>query len=128
MELNYVSNFKHHLSEVSVIKLSHDGQFVASGDNSKNIQIWSTATKEIKIDRFVYHNSKVFDIDWSSDDTMLISGSLDRSVILWSIPEKSKVKIFEDVDNEVVNTVIFSNNAREFLCGGNKCSLLKMTF
>src|SRR5690606_38474070 len=107
--LTIKNTLKHHPTEVSIIKVSHNGKLVASGDSKKNIYIWSAETGELLIDRFVYHTSKVFDIAWSKDDNLLISGSLDRCVILWSIPEKSKLKIIPDMDSEVVYSVLFLN-------------------
>jgi WD40 repeat protein len=116
-----------HKSEVTCIKLSHDGNFVASGDSTKNVFIWKSSTKEIVNNRFVFHSAKVFEIDWSSDDTNLVSASLDRSVIVWDLPSKSKVKVFSDVDVEVVTAVTFVND-KEFICGGHSCGLRRFMF
>ena len=112
------------MNEVSVIKVSHNGNLVASGDSKKNVFIWDSITREVVIDRFVYHTAKVFDISWASDDNHLISGSLDKSVILWSISEKSKVKVFQEVDSEVVYSLTWLND-KEFVCGGHSCVLKK---
>lgn len=125
MTLILITKLKIHQGEVTIIKLSHDGKLVASGDNKKNVFIWSSETKEITCDRFVYHSSKIYSIDWSSDDTLLASSSLDRSVIIWNIAEKSKVKVFSDVDIEVVYTVGFLNGDKEFVCGGHSCAIRK---
>jgi WD40 repeat protein len=72
--------------------------------------------------RFVFHSAKVFDVSWSSDDLQLVSGALDRSVILWSVPDKSKIKVYSDVDIEVVIAVTFTDD-KEFIVGGHSCSL-----
>jgi WD40 repeat protein len=109
-----------------VIKVCNDGTLVASGDNTKSVFVWNSETKDIVIDRFVFHSSKVYDIDWSQDNTKLISCSLDRSVILWSITEKSKMKVFPEMDNEVVYTLCFVNEDKEFVCGGHSCSLKRI--
>lgn len=110
------------MGEVSVIKLSHDGKTVASGDNVKNIYLWDSSSKNVTCNRFVFHSAKVYDLDWSSDDSTIVSGSLDRSVIVWSVPEKSKLKIFPDIDTEVVLSVSFIGD-KEFICGGHSCTL-----
>ncbi len=123
-DLKFTNKFKHHLSEVSVIKLSNSGALVASGDSKKNVFIWDSSTKEIIIDRFVYHTAKVFDVAWSDDDKFLISGSLDRSIILWNIAEKNKAKVFEEVDNEVIYALTWIGE-KEFICGGHSCVLKK---
>lgn len=91
----------------------------------KFIYVWNAETKEIVCDRFSFHGSKVFDIDWSSDDSTLISGSLDKSVILWSLPNKSKSKVYADLDIEVVKASKFINDS-EFLCGGHSCAVRKI--
>lgn len=122
MSLEKVSEHKLHLSEVTVIKVSNNGKLVASGDSTKNIYIWDSSSKEIVNNRFVFHSAKIFDVAWSSDDLQLVSGSLDRSVILWSVPDKSKLKVYPDVDIEVVTTVTFTYD-KEFIVGGYSCSL-----
>jgi WD40 repeat protein len=122
--LKFVNKFKHHLSDVSVIRVSNNGNLVASGDSKKNVFIWDANTKEILIDRFVFHTAKVFDVAWSHDDKLLISGSLDRSVILWNIAEKSKAKVYAEVDNEVIYALAWVGE-REFICGGHCCVLKK---
>ena len=112
------------MNEVSVIKVSHGGNLVASGDAKKNVFIWDSITREILIDRFVYHTAKVFDISWTSDDNFLISGGLDKSIILWNVSEKTTVRVFQEVDNEVVYTLTWIND-KEFICGGHSCVLKK---
>jgi WD40 repeat protein len=124
LNLNFVSKHKIHYGEISVLKLSHDEKLVASGDNKKQIMVWSASSKEVVCDRFAFHSAKVYDIDWSADDLSLVSGSLDRSVILWSLPEKTKKKVYPDVDIEVVTSVKFVGDT-EFICGGHSCALRK---
>jgi len=127
MDLTDISHHEFHKSEVSVIKLSHDGNLVASGDSSKNIYIWSSTKKEIVNNRFVFHSAKVNDIAWFEDDTKLASASLDRSAIVWSIADKSRIKTFSDIDVENVIAVSFEND-KEIIVGGHSCCLSKLKF
>lgn len=76
-------------------------------------------------DDFEHHKAKVYDISWSSNDEKLTSCSLDRNVILWDVATKKKVKIYPDLDNEVVLTVAFFENSAIY-CGGHSCSLYRI--
>lgn len=125
LSLNFLSKYKFHLGEVCIIRLSHNGKLVASGDNMKYIYVWNSATKEIECDRFTYHSSKVFDISWSSDDSSLISASLDKSVILWNLSTKTKKNVYSELDIEVVKASKFINDV-EFVCGGHSCSVTRV--
>jgi WD40 repeat protein len=113
------------MGEVSVVKVSHSGTIVASGDTTKNIYLWDSSTKEIVNNRFVFHSAKVFDIAWSNDDLALVSSSLDCSVILWNVPEKSRTKVLSDVDIDAVLAVSFVNDDKQFLFAGHSCGIRK---
>lgn len=125
LNLEFISKHKFHMSEISVVKVSNNGQLVASGDTTKNIYIWNASSKEVVNNRFVFHSAKVFDIAWSQDDLMLASGSLDHTVIIWSIAEKSRIKVLTDVDIEAILSVRFVNSDKEFIFGGHSCGLRK---
>ena len=73
-------------------------------------------------DNFCYHSSKIYQLSFSLDDTMLISSSLDRNCILWNVEKKSKVKVYECLDHEVVLTCGFVDN-KGFIAGGHNCTL-----
>lgn len=124
MSLNFVNKHKIHYAEVSYIKLSNDGSKVASSDSAQEILLWDPITKEIITNKFVAHTARIYALDWSSDDSLLISTSLDRSVILWNVKEKSKLKVFSEVDIEVAETVKFIND-KEFIVGGHSCAPTK---
>jgi len=59
---------------------------------------------------------------FSQDDSLLVSGGLDRNVILWNTQKKSKVKVYEGMDIEVVLTCAFVEN-KAFVIGGHDCTL-----
>jgi len=86
--------------------------------------LWNFLDGKLKLvtDNFCYHQSKIYQIAFSQDDSMIVSGSLDRNVILWDVAKKSKVKIFENIDNEVVITCAFIDN-KSFIAGGHNCTL-----
>ncbi len=75
----------------------------------------------------MHHKAKIYDISWSEDDKFLVSGSLDRNVILWDVPSNKKLKIYPDMDYEVVLTVAFAGNNSVY-CGGHSCSLYRINF
>jgi len=122
---NFVQKMNLHQSEITCLKLSNNGNLLATGDNQKFVKVLKVATKELYTDDYEYHKAKIYDLSWSDNDEKLCSGSLDRNVILWDIATKKKVKIYPDLDNEVVLTVAFFGNSSIF-CGGHCCSLVKI--
>lgn len=117
---------KHHQNEITVLRLSNNGNLIASGDSRKNVYVWDPITKEMVISDFIYHTCKVFDIRWAHDDSLLVSGGLDKSIIIWNLEKKSRLKVISGVDNEVVNTVTFGAENKEIFFGGHSCTVKKL--
>lgn len=49
LSFNLVKKINHHQSEITVLRLSNDGKFLASGDNTKFIRVLNTQTKEVNL-------------------------------------------------------------------------------
>ena len=122
-ELKEKSSKLIHSGEYSSIKLSPDGKFLASGDNKQTIFICDPVTKNVLINRFCYHKSKIIDLDWTSDSKFLISASLDFSVMLWDIEAKKRSKNFGIINDAPLSSVKFINDNKDFVCGGEACTI-----
>jgi len=87
---------KKHTAEVTALRFSPSGEFLASSDAQKQILVWSLGgnTPEVKISDFVLHTSRVTCLDWLPDSRRLLSGSLDQKVFVWNVDDpKTKVEI-----------------------------------
>lgn len=127
MNLDQKSVMDLHYGEFTIMRLSPDGKMVASGDNKKEIYVWDVETKKILVDRYGYHSAKIFDLNWSDDSNYLISGSLDCCVMLWQIDAKKRLKEYQNIDGDQINSVVFIKDHTEFICGGNACTIRDVT-
>jgi WD40 repeat protein len=73
------------LGEVTCVRFSPNGQFVATADSSRNIFVWDVATKKKLVEGWQYHNAKVNSLAWNADNNRLASGSLDGFVYVWNV-------------------------------------------
>ena len=120
-DLNEKSNKEIHFGEYSIMKLSPDNKYIASGDNQRTILVYDAKSKEIICDRFGFHSAKIFDLDWSSDSNFIVSGSLDGAVMVWNLEKKSRFKYFINVDGDQINAVSFTNEDKDVICAGGAC-------
>jgi len=81
-----------HLAEVSTMKFSPSGEFLATGDAANKIFIWSLAsgTPMIHLSEWGFHTARIACLEWLPGGRKLVSGSLDRHLFLWDVdaPEK----------------------------------------
>lgn len=87
---------KKHSAEVTALRFSPSGEFLASSDAQKQILVWSLGgdTPEVKISDWVLHTTRVTCLDWLPDSRKLLSGSLDQKVFVWNVDDpKTKVEI-----------------------------------
>jgi WD40 repeat protein len=78
-------------NQVLSLALSHNNQFLATGDNKHNITIWDLETRGEKTPQLTKHTDAIWTLAFSNDDSILASGSDDMSVRLWDVKSgKSK--------------------------------------
>lgn len=80
-----------HTGDVSSIKFSPDGQFLASCSHDQTIRVWSVASGH-RIRKFTGHFNWVWSIAFSPDGQLIVSGSQDRTVRVWSIELGREIK------------------------------------
>jgi len=76
-----------HTVNITDLKLSPSGEFLASSDTQRLIYIWTATTLTIAMDQMVYHAGKVTQVAWAPDSRYLVTGSIDKSVIVWKVGE-----------------------------------------
>eukprot|EP01111_Echinosteliopsis_oligospora_P015948 TRINITY_DN647_c0_g1_i1.p1 TRINITY_DN647_c0_g1~~TRINITY_DN647_c0_g1_i1.p1 ORF type:complete len:595 (-),score=176.23 TRINITY_DN647_c0_g1_i1:49-1833(-) len=79
-----------HRGTPTAVTYSPDGKWIATADTNRDIFVWDSATKALKIQGWVFHNAKVTSLAWNPNSKYIVSGSLDSHVIVWSVDEPSK--------------------------------------
>jgi WD40 repeat protein len=96
-----------HTVNITDLKASPSGEYLASADTQRLIYIWTVSTLTIAQDQMVYHAGKVTQICWSPDSRFLLTGSIDKTVILWRIREDRRC-IISDCHRLGVTSVLIS--------------------
>ena len=82
-----------HRAQITDLKLSPSGEFLASADTERLIFIWNAQSLQIVQSQMVYHTSRVTQLSWSPDSAYLVSGSVDKSVIVWKVLQDDRLII-----------------------------------
>jgi len=71
---------------VSSVAYSPTGDYLAIGDNGRQVEVYERATWTAKIQGiWVFHTSKVTALSWSPNGSKLASGSLDENIFIWDL-------------------------------------------
>lgn len=112
VELECLSDLTRHQRAVNIVRWSHDGAHLASGDDESVIIVWQLKAgqtdgglfddeQENKENWVVYkmirfHLDDVYDLSWSPCGQFLLSGSVDNSAIISNVHKNSKIAHFSD--------------------------------
>lgn len=75
-------NLHGHTKPISQVRISPNGQFIASASADATIKIWDAATGE-HMDTLVGHMAGVSCLAWTPDSNTLATGSDDKAIRLW---------------------------------------------
>jgi len=78
---------------ISALDYSPNGQYLGSGDSSRQVKCWEG--KEIKCKTWVFHTSMITSLKWSSDNEHVVTGSVDTNVIVWNLTTPLKRVLIE---------------------------------
>ena len=111
---------KKHNHGVSVMKVSRDGRFVASGDTYRYIYVFNSETKE-EVACFAYHTSRIIGLDFNSASTHLLTVGLDLTVGVANLADKTKKVVHRPNDKELTAAVFADDTT--FFTAGYDCSI-----
>ncbi|XP_058015918.1 echinoderm microtubule-associated protein-like 3 isoform X4 [Ahaetulla prasina] len=91
--------------QLSVVRYSPDGEFLAIGSHDNFIYIYSVEEKEHKYTRFgrcTGHSSFITHLDWSKDGKFIMSNSGDYEILYWEVAKGCKLvrNRFDNRDRE----------------------------
>jgi WD40 repeat protein len=101
---------------------SHDGKYLAIGDNLKEVSLWNGETFEPLIrQKWVYHASTVNALAWSPDSKFLLSGSNDSHAYIWNPEAPLKKAKINFAHKTGVTGVDWVNATTIVTCGADRC-------
>lgn len=83
------SSWTAHKDAIFGLKISHDGQSVATSGADKLAKLWELGSGE-EIARYEGHTGQVLAVAFNKDDSMIATGSADREIKIWDIKTKEK--------------------------------------
>lgn len=89
--LTFKTHSKYINGSVSAVALSSDTKYLASSDESKDVQIWDPITLK-HVHTFRGHKDKVTGLVFRKNTHELYSASKDRSIKIWSLDEMAYVE------------------------------------
>jgi len=85
-----------HLQDISALRFSPSGEFLASADAGNKIFVWRLTADPVAIciDSWVFHTSRIACLEWLPGGNRLVSGALDQHLYVWDCDAPStRVKI-----------------------------------
>jgi len=78
-----------HSSKISAIRYSQNQQWLASGDEQGNVNIYAYQNDTLSVwDNVVLHYAKISDLRFSNDGQLLLVSASDRTATLWRVADK----------------------------------------
>jgi WD40 repeat protein len=73
-----------HLSQISTMVISRDGELVATADSDKSVIIWQVKSGKALYGPLNGHTGTIFTLSFSVDNKMVASGGSDNNIWVWS--------------------------------------------
>jgi len=100
---------------ISLIDISHNGQYIATGSGEKVIKIWDIDTG-LYLQSLSGHVSEINAITFSNTNQILATASVDRTVKIWDITTGKCLKTLQG-RADFVHSVVFSKDNRTVISG-----------
>src|SRR5260370_135561 len=81
-EYRLMHTLEGHLSWITTLAISPDGQTLVSGSDDETIKVWNLPTGEL-LDTLEEHSGSVYALAISPDGQILASGGADRTIKIW---------------------------------------------
>jgi WD40 repeat protein len=101
----------------TILSISQNGQYLAAGDSSGKITLYSIPDKSVHTRRWAFHTSKVTSIAWHESGNYVVSGALDTSIIIYSVEKPNKNVKFLGAHTDGTNGVVWKS-ANEIVSAG----------
>ena len=82
---------KNHKSIINAMAISHDGKFVATGDDSKMVYVWKCDTFDF-VKLFQGHRGPITGLAFARNRNVLYSCSKDSAVKTWDLDQMGYVE------------------------------------
>jgi len=119
--LSETAVLKGHRGPLAVVVYSPDGQYLASGDNNRDIFVWDRKTNQIKIQGWVFHTARINALCWTPDSRHLASGSLDGNIFIWDMEKTDKRVQIKEAHRGGVNATFWLDNNTVASAGQDCC-------
>lgn len=90
---------------------SQPHKLLAVADAARQINVFDTETKELKLHQWCFHTSKVTSFAWAPNGQHAASGSLDTNVYVWSVAKPMKHVAIKGAHLDGVNGVAWLNDS-----------------
>jgi WD40 repeat protein len=104
-KLAEVTTLAGHRGALTVITYAPDGKHFATADANRDIFVWDTAGRSIKIQGWVFHTARVTSLAWHANSKYIASGGLDSNVYVWSVEDPTKRIFIRGAHHGGVNDV-----------------------
>ncbi|PVF99569.1 WD40 repeat-like protein [Serendipita vermifera] len=112
-----------HLSGISCLAFSSDGNRIVSGSRDGVLRIWDGLTGAGIRGPLEGHTGAITCASFLADNTRIVSGSDDGTLRLWNVATDEGVKANQERHTKWVNVVIFSPDGSRVLSGSNDGTL-----
>ncbi|MBN4051941.1 WD40 repeat domain-containing protein [Cytophagaceae bacterium AH-315-L13] len=118
--------------ELTSVKLSSDGKYIATASYDKIIRIWSVEGEELQ--QISGHTDFINSIEFSPDSKFILSVSSDSTIRLWSLEGEEVLKIkahaagiynAKFISNSSIISLSYDNTASVWNTNGNKIADFK---
>jgi WD40 repeat protein len=101
------------------VVFSHDGSFIAIGDEQGDLRLWDTKSQTI-VEELKGHKARVNSIAFTQNDKLLASASYDGTVQLWIMDKLSELPIVLKDNGSYIWDIAFTGDGKYLIAGGDK--------
>ncbi|WP_020528603.1 caspase family protein [Flexithrix dorotheae] len=106
---------------IRAVKVSPDGQFIATAGGDHTIKVWSGGGRNL-ISELKGHQNEIMCLSYSPDGKYLVSGSRDKTIKIWDAQSGRLIKTLKGHTGDI-NALSFSGKGRFLVSGGDDSQL-----